>query len=214
MDAMKTEARRLVRLVLLQPFAPIISDEPSTIVGVMPKNFHFPINMPAYFWATFAADSEGVVPNTSQRGWDALVVIGRMKLGVRPEHALADLNTIQARLALLYRYPDPGKVPYFEKLLPQLAAIPGVEKVSGAHPLPLFSPTDSSTSFTISAHPTLLITRPLPLMRLLCLVISRLCPFLFFADALSPRATMIPNRHRWRSSIRVSPGAISPTRTQ
>jgi putative ABC transport system permease protein len=80
----------------------LISDEPSTIVGVMPKDFHFPVDTPAYFWATFAADAEGVMPNTSQRGWDVLFGIGRVKPDVRVEHALADLNTIQATLARFY----------------------------------------------------------------------------------------------------------------
>src|SRR6266700_5815068 len=45
-----------------------ISDEPSTIVGVMPKGFHFPVGDPVYFWATFAADAEGPSPLTSVRG--------------------------------------------------------------------------------------------------------------------------------------------------
>jgi hypothetical protein len=44
-----------------------ISDEPSTIVGVMPAGFHYPVSEPANFWATFAADSEGPPPNTSLR---------------------------------------------------------------------------------------------------------------------------------------------------
>lgn len=82
----------------------LISDEPSTIVGVMPKGFHFPVDSPAYFWATFAADAEGAVPNTSQRDWGRLFVVGRLKAGVRVEQALADLSTIQASLA--HTYPE------------------------------------------------------------------------------------------------------------
>ncbi len=80
----------------------LISDEPSTVVGVMPKGFHFPVDTPAYFWATFAADADGVVPTTSRRGWQRLSVIGRLKPGVRVDQGLADLNTIQARLAGSY----------------------------------------------------------------------------------------------------------------
>lgn len=80
----------------------LISDEPSTIVGVMPKGFHFPIDRPAYFWATFAVDAEGTSPDTVARGWGNLFVIGRMKPGVRVEQALSDLNIIQASLARTY----------------------------------------------------------------------------------------------------------------
>ena len=44
-----------------------ISDEPSTIVGVMPAGFHFPVGNPVYFWTTFAADTEGPAPYASDR---------------------------------------------------------------------------------------------------------------------------------------------------
>jgi predicted permease len=63
-------------------------------------------------------------------------------------------HTVSFDIALTQkRYPDPSKVPYFEKLIPQLAAIPGVESVSSAHPLPLYG-RDTSESFTIPGHPT------------------------------------------------------------
>jgi putative ABC transport system permease protein len=80
----------------------LISDEPSTIVGVMPRDFHFPVDTPAYFWTTFAVDAEGVVPDTSVRGWGHLFVIGRMMPGTQVARASADLNMIQARLASTY----------------------------------------------------------------------------------------------------------------
>jgi putative ABC transport system permease protein len=79
-----------------------ISDEPSTIVGVMPAGFHYPPNEPALFWATFAADNEGPVPNTSVRHWERLSIIGRLKAGVGLEQALADLNAIQSGVAQHY----------------------------------------------------------------------------------------------------------------
>jgi predicted permease len=79
-----------------------ISDETSTIVGVMPAGFHYPPEGPALFWASFAADNEGPVPNTSVRRWDRLSIIGRLKHGVSIEQALADLNTIQRSLAQHY----------------------------------------------------------------------------------------------------------------
>jgi len=79
-----------------------ISDEPSTIVGVMPNGFHFPIGNPAKFWATFAADAEGPAPNTSNRAWDRVSVIGRLKSGIAIQQGIADLTAIQRALAQHY----------------------------------------------------------------------------------------------------------------
>jgi putative ABC transport system permease protein len=79
-----------------------ISNEVSTIAGVMPPGFHYPIDEPASFWATYAADNEGHTPNTSLRGWDRLSIVGRLKVGAGTKQALADLNTIQLGLARHY----------------------------------------------------------------------------------------------------------------
>ena len=79
-----------------------ISDEPSTIVGVMPSGFHYSIGQPAYFWATYAADNEGPTPGTSLRDWDRLSIVGRLKPGVELRQSLADLNTIQRGIAQRY----------------------------------------------------------------------------------------------------------------
>ena len=79
-----------------------ISDEVSTIVGVMPSGFHYPVDHPALFWATFAADSEGPKATTSLREWDRLSIVGRLKAGVAIEQARAELNTIERRLAEHY----------------------------------------------------------------------------------------------------------------
>ena len=79
-----------------------VSDWPSTVVGVMPAGFHYPVGNPAYFWATFAADNEGQPPNTSIRDRDRLAIVGRLKPGVGIAQALADLNTIQRSLAQQY----------------------------------------------------------------------------------------------------------------
>jgi len=50
------------------------------------------------------------------------------------------------------RYPDPSKIPFFEKTLPEFAAIPGVERVAAGHPLPSMGSRDVWTSFTITGH--------------------------------------------------------------
>ena len=51
------------------------------------------------------------------------------------------------------RFPDPAKVLFFTKLLPQLAALPGVEKVSAGHPMPLHWPWGYWTELAISGYP-------------------------------------------------------------
>lgn len=79
-----------------------VSDWPSTIVGVMPAAFHYPIGNPAYFWATYAVDNEGPAPATSTRDQDRLAIVGRLKPGVGIAQALAELNTIQRSLAQQY----------------------------------------------------------------------------------------------------------------
>jgi len=47
------------------------------------------------------------------------------------------------------RYPVPGKAVFYDKLLPELAALPGVESVGAAHPLPILQ-EGSTTNFTIA----------------------------------------------------------------
>ena len=47
------------------------------------------------------------------------------------------------------RYPAPGKARFIEKLLPELSALPGVERVGASHPLPLHWPSDSWDNFSI-----------------------------------------------------------------
>jgi predicted permease len=79
-----------------------VSDEPSTVVGVMPAGFYYPVNQPALFWTTYAGNAEGKIPPTSMRGDDRLNIVGRLKPGVTMQQALADLNTIQRQLAQQY----------------------------------------------------------------------------------------------------------------
>lgn len=79
-----------------------VSDEPSIIVGVMPKGFHYPVDSPALFWTTYATHAEGPFPLTSIREDDELHIVGRLKPGIRMQQAIADLNTIQRQIAQLY----------------------------------------------------------------------------------------------------------------
>jgi putative ABC transport system permease protein len=53
------------------------------------------------------------------------------------------------------KYPEPEQQRrFYEQLMPKLAALPGVEAVGGANPLP-FSGNDSSSSFRIASQPEL-----------------------------------------------------------
>ncbi len=71
-----------------------ISDQPYTVVGVMPKGFHFPIAEPGLFWTTFAIEAEGKNPHISERASERVGVIARLKPGMQKSEALADLSTL------------------------------------------------------------------------------------------------------------------------
>ena len=76
-----------------------------TVIGVMPRDFEFPIqNNPVELWTTIAGDASGKEPITDQRGAHFLQVIARLKKGVSKEQAQAELTTIASRLE--QQYPD------------------------------------------------------------------------------------------------------------
>jgi putative ABC transport system permease protein len=85
-----------------------MDDHSFTIAGVMPASFEFPLETPEpALWISPANDADGKDPQTGQRGYDVLSVIGRLKPGVTPERAKADLSVIAANLAR--RYPASNK---------------------------------------------------------------------------------------------------------
>jgi len=78
-----------------------------TVVGVMAKGFEFPIKNPApMLWTSLGDDafSRDGHPLTAERGAHFLSVIGRLKPGVTPREANADLDVIARNLA--GQYPD------------------------------------------------------------------------------------------------------------
>jgi predicted permease len=82
-----------------------LNDHNYVVAGVMPKGFQFPLEGPGQaLWISSAEDADGKSPKTSQRGFDSLDVVGRLKPGVTLEQAKADLNVIAGNLAL--QYPD------------------------------------------------------------------------------------------------------------
>jgi len=79
-----------------------ISDEPYTVIGVMPAGFHYPVGNPGFYWSTYAIESEGNYNIVSRRDSDDLEIVGLLKRGVSVEQALADLNTVQRGLSQQY----------------------------------------------------------------------------------------------------------------
>jgi putative ABC transport system permease protein len=81
---------------------------PSTVAGVMPKSFNFPIVAPAIeVWTSLAELAEDADPVTNQRSAEMIELIGRLKPGVTLVQARADLNVVSRNLAA--QYPDDDK---------------------------------------------------------------------------------------------------------
>jgi len=79
-----------------------ISDVPYTVIGVMPAGFHYSTQKPGLYWSTFSIDAEGPIPLTAERDSEPLEIVGRLKDGVTPQQALADMNRVQRGLAQQY----------------------------------------------------------------------------------------------------------------
>jgi len=62
-------------------------------------------------------------------------------------------HTVYFDIALTNKvFPVPGKVRFIERVLPELAAIPGVERVGAGHPLPIHGGRGAFTNLTIANH--------------------------------------------------------------
>jgi len=93
---------------------PITLDGDSYIVdGVLPRDMPPLESTPAAFWVTLAVDAAGESPQTVQRGADWLGVIGRLKPGVAPAQAHAELKALQHNIAA--QFPDTNK-PYTDAI--------------------------------------------------------------------------------------------------
>ncbi len=76
-----------------------ISDEPYTVIGVMPAGFHYPVGDPGFYWSTFSIEAEDNFHLTARRDSADLNVIGLLKRGVNMDQAQAELNTVQRGLS-------------------------------------------------------------------------------------------------------------------
>lgn len=101
-----------------------MDDHSYTIAGVMPPGFQFPMDSPApALWESIGDDADPASKKTSQRGFDVLSAIGRLKPGVTPEQAKADLSVIAAELAR--QYPDTNMEDTSALVEPELKQITG-----------------------------------------------------------------------------------------
>jgi hypothetical protein len=76
-----------------------LSDEPYTVVGVLPASFQFPNAPDAEVFVSPAHAMEGPNPSGKQRGWNQVSVIGRLAPGATLAQASAEMQTIQRTLA-------------------------------------------------------------------------------------------------------------------
>jgi putative ABC transport system permease protein len=80
----------------------LLDGEKFAVIGVMPADFDFPVGAEA--WAPLDLDPA----EQAERSGHYLRVIGRLKAGVSPSQAQADLNTVAAQLARLYPETNAG----------------------------------------------------------------------------------------------------------
>lgn len=75
-----------------------LNDNPTTIVGVLPRDFHFAPSEPADYWITMHATSECDL----RRSCHGLYGIARLRPGVSFQAALAEVTAIASRLEKQY----------------------------------------------------------------------------------------------------------------
>jgi len=100
-----------------------------TVIGVAPKNFRFPLDAPApALWTSLADDAidpgaKEPHPITEQRGAEILFAVGRLKPGVTPAQAAADLSVIEHNLAA--QYPESNTRFTAAQVTPELEGLVG-----------------------------------------------------------------------------------------
>lgn len=101
-----------------------LNDELYTVIGVMPARFNFPPTLPV----TTSIPTRktqflvplGIASNPTERDWNMLGVIARLKPGVTVGEARADLNTVARNLELQYPAQNRGLAIRVERLLNQV----------------------------------------------------------------------------------------------
>jgi predicted permease len=83
----------------------VLDDKPTSIVGVLPRDFHFAPAEPADFWATERADGQC----EKSRGCHNFLGVARLNPGVSFASALADVRNIGLAIAQQYPGDDHGR---------------------------------------------------------------------------------------------------------
>jgi predicted permease len=81
----------------------VLNGDPTVVIGVLPREFHFAPVEPAEFWTTLHAEGGCDL----RRSCHGLYGVGRLKDGVAIEAALADVKSIAQRLEA--QYPDSNR---------------------------------------------------------------------------------------------------------
>lgn len=100
-----------------------LSEEPYTVIGVLPASFEFPNAPDAQVFISPSLAMEGQNPSGKQRGWNQVSVIGRLAPGATLAQASAEMQTIQHSLAT--HYPDDNKTETAVSLKPMLEDLVG-----------------------------------------------------------------------------------------
>ena len=80
-----------------------LDEKAYTVIGVMPERFDFP--KPVELWTPLALDKE----SWNERRWQSLSVVARLKAGVEPAQANAEVETLARRLAEQYPQTNAGR---------------------------------------------------------------------------------------------------------
>ena len=100
-----------------------LSDDPFTVVGVLPSSFTFPNAPDAQAFITPGQAMEGKEPSGKVRGWNQLSVLGRLAPGVTLPQASAEMQHLQQSLA--QQFPDDDGKAKAVSLLPMLQDVTG-----------------------------------------------------------------------------------------
>jgi putative ABC transport system permease protein len=73
-----------------------IDGNPHVVIGVMPRSFHFPVQADLWLPLSFPAD------RWARREWRGMFAMGRLKPGMKPEGARAEINAIAGQLGEAY----------------------------------------------------------------------------------------------------------------
>ena len=102
-----------------------VQGETYTIVGVMPANFQFSLMGISNLWAPLAMDDK----QRNDRGTSWFSAFGRLKPGVTPQQAGADLAAISSRLEKLYPETNTNQTTLISSMLFEIGKNEGTQQI-------------------------------------------------------------------------------------